>query len=71
MQSLVLKKRRRLFNELMGGRRRWFWILFLKNLEGEEDVLVQDVLYSSSSPFPSPLLLSDQVKGRGGVSRLG
>jgi hypothetical protein len=48
-----------------------FWILFLKSLEGEEDVLVQDVLYSSFSPFLSPLLLSDQVKGRGGVSRLG
>jgi hypothetical protein len=37
-------------------------------LEGEEDVLVEDVLYSSFSPFPSPLLLSDQVKGRGEVA---
>jgi hypothetical protein len=48
-----------------------FWVPFLKSLEGEEDVLVEDVLYSSFSPFPSPLLLSDQVKGRGEVSRLG
>jgi hypothetical protein len=48
-----------------------FWVLFLKSLEDEEDVLVEDVLYSSFSPFPSPLLLSDQVKGRGEVSRLG
>jgi hypothetical protein len=48
-----------------------FCILFLKSSEGEEDVLVQDVLYSSFSLFPNPLLLSDQVKGRGGVSRLG
>jgi hypothetical protein len=48
-----------------------FWVLFLKSLEGDGDVLVEDVLYSSFSPFPSPLLLSDQVKGRGEVSRLG
>ncbi len=48
-----------------------FWVLFLKSLEGEEDVLVEDVLYSSFRAFPSPLLLSDQVKGRGEVSRLG
>jgi hypothetical protein len=46
-----------------------FWVLL--SLEGDEDVLVEDVLYSSFSLFPSPLLLSDQVKGRGEVSRLG